>query len=132
LNTSVALSVIAEVARIGNETVHQLAKPRKGSPSREFLERLAAATVEALDACCRPLGLMQAPAKEFFARTRQRRLRVRGLDAGWIEAKVHERATARAAKDFGRSDRIRDELARAGVELQDELGGGLTTWRVVI
>ncbi len=132
LNTSVALSVIGEVARIGNETAHQLAKPRKGSPPRPFLESLAAATVEALDACCRPLGLMQAAPTEFFARTRERRLRVRGLDAGWIEAKVDERATARAAKDFGCSDRIRDELARAGVELQDELGGGGTTWRVVI
>jgi cysteinyl-tRNA synthetase len=132
LNTSVALSVIAEVARIGNETAQKLAKPRKGSPAREFLEGLAAATVEALDACCRPLGLMQATAEEFFARTRERRLRVRGLDAGWIAAKVDERSTARAAKDFGRSDGIRDELARAGVELQDELGGGVTTWRVVI
>jgi cysteinyl-tRNA synthetase len=141
LNTSVALSVIAEVARVGNEITQQLGHPRKGPQPREPVDRassiaeqqqLAAATVEALDACCRPLGLMQASAEEFFARTRERRLKLRGLDARWIEDKVHERTAARAARDFERSDGIRAELARAGVELKDLVGSGTTTWRIVI
>jgi len=50
-------------------------------------------------------------------------LRVRPKDAmieeGAIEARLAERKEARAAKDFATSDRIRDELAAAGVEVMD-------------
>lgn len=50
-------------------------------------------------------------------------LRVRpssaSIDADVIEAKLIERKEARAAKDFARSDAIRDELAVAGVEVMD-------------
>jgi cysteinyl-tRNA synthetase len=50
-------------------------------------------------------------------------LRVRpataSIDPYAIEAKLIERKQARAAKDFARSDAIRDELAAAGVEVMD-------------
>ena len=50
-------------------------------------------------------------------------LRIRPADASLaaddIEARLAERKTARAAKDFMTSDRIRDELAAAGVEVMD-------------
>ena len=36
-----------------------------------------------------------------------------------IEARLAERKEARAAKDFARSDALRDELAAAGVEVMD-------------
>ena len=67
------------------------------------------------------MGLMQAPADEFFARTQARRLKLRGLDAAAIEAKVKERGPARAAKDFARADAIRAELTAMGVEVQDDV-----------
>ena len=44
-----------------------------------------------------------------------------------IDALVEERRAAREARDFERGDRIRDELARAGVVLED--AGGRTRWR---
>ena len=44
-----------------------------------------------------------------------------------IEALIAERRAARERKDFARADAIRDELAAAGVALED--GGGRTTWR---
>ena len=50
-----------------------------------------------------------------------------GLSDDAIEALVEERIQARAAKDFATSDRIRDELAEAGVILED--GAGNTAWR---
>lgn len=50
-------------------------------------------------------------------------LRVRpadtGIDEAEIAARLAERREARAAKDFPRSDAIRDELAAAGVEVMD-------------
>ncbi|MEH3037815.1 MAG: cysteine--tRNA ligase [Sphingomonas adhaesiva] len=41
------------------------------------------------------------------------------IDADTIEARLVERREARAAKDFPRSDAIRDALAAAGVEVMD-------------
>jgi cysteinyl-tRNA synthetase len=45
-----------------------------------------------------------------------------------IERLIVERAAARKAKNFKESDRIRDELAAAGVVLEDQ-PGGVTLWR---
>ncbi len=54
---------------------------------------------------------------------RREDLRVRpasaAIGADAIAARLAERQEARAAKDFGRSDAIRDELAAAGVEVMD-------------
>ena len=50
-----------------------------------------------------------------------------GPSADRIDALIVERQAARAAKDFARSDQIRDELAALGVVLED--AGGKTTWR---
>ncbi len=52
---------------------------------------------------------------------------VGGLDAAKIEALIAERLAARKAKDFARSDQIRDELKAQGVILEDGAGG--TSWR---
>jgi cysteinyl-tRNA synthetase len=41
------------------------------------------------------------------------------LDEGTIEARLDQRKEARAAKDFARSDAIRDELVAGGIEVMD-------------
>ncbi|WP_235512698.1 cysteine--tRNA ligase [Sphingomonas sp. Leaf17] len=41
------------------------------------------------------------------------------IDEAAIEARLAERRDARADKDFARSDRLRDELAAAGIEVMD-------------
>ena len=41
------------------------------------------------------------------------------IDEPTIEARLADRKDARAAKDFARSDAIRDELTAAGVEVMD-------------
>lgn len=50
-----------------------------------------------------------------------------GLSDALIEQKIAERTAARQRKDFAESDRLRDELAGAGVVLEDK--AGQTTWR---
>ncbi len=50
-----------------------------------------------------------------------------GVDSEEIEKLIAEREAARAAKDFGRADEIRDELREKGIELEDSERG--TSWR---
>jgi cysteinyl-tRNA synthetase len=51
-----------------------------------------------------------------------------GLPDAQIDALIAARLAARKAKNWPESDRIRDELAAAGVILEDK-PGGTTTWR---
>ena len=96
LNTPIALTVLEEVAA--------LKKVDAG-------EKLAA--IAAMDAV---LGL------DLLGITREQ-LRVRPKSAtiteAEIEATLAQRKEARAAKDFARSDTLRDELAAQGVEVMD-------------
>ena len=48
------------------------------------------------------------------------------VDPAWVAKIVAERAAARAGKNWKESDRLRDELARLGVVLNDSKDG--TTW----
>jgi cysteinyl-tRNA synthetase len=45
-----------------------------------------------------------------------------------IDRRIAERLAARKAKNWAESDRIRDELAKAGIILEDK-PGGTTSWR---
>jgi cysteinyl-tRNA synthetase len=130
LNTPLALGVIAELAKAGNEIVMQVPKLRNDPAKHEAVRGLAAKAVRAIDAACRPLGLMQASSEEYWARTRARRLRVRGLQEATIARKVEERAAARKAKDFARADAIRKELDEMGVDVFD--AGDASTWKIRI
>jgi cysteinyl-tRNA synthetase len=132
LNTSVALSVLAELAPAANEIALQVTRAKKDPEAAAKARALAAAAVEAIDACCRPLGLLQTPAPEFFARTRARRLALRGIDAATVESKVRDRSAARTAKDFAKADALRAELTEMGIEIQDVPGADRTTWRVLV
>ncbi len=132
MNTSVALSAIADLAHAGNEVALQVTRLRKDPKAVAAARSLAAAAVQALDACCRPLGLMQTSAEVFHARSQARRMMLRGLDAAVVEAKIAERVAARAAKDFAKADAIRAELSAMGVEVQDLVTTGKTVWKVLV
>ncbi len=130
LNTPVALSVLAELGKAANEIAMQAPKMKKDPAKYDAARKLAAAAVQALDTACAPLGLMQAPSDAYWKRTKERRLRLRGLDATTIDAKVAERSDARKAKDFAKADAIRKELASVGVEIFD--AGDTTSWKIAL
>ena len=70
------------------------------------------------------LGLLQHDSEDWF---RWAPAGAAEIDEAEIEAMIEKRTQARTDKNFAESDRIRDELAEAGVVLEDGPGG--TTWR---
>jgi len=48
------------------------------------------------------------------------------VDEAWVLEKIRERDAARAARDWKRADRIREDLSQAGIELRDSAEG--TRW----
>jgi cysteinyl-tRNA synthetase len=128
LNTPVALAALGEIAKQANELCDLAHKRRKDAALRGAAAVLAERVQTGLLELANVLGLLQASPGEYFARTRARRLRLRGLEPAAIEALVAERDEARVGKDFARSDRIRAELAEKGVLLADGPQG--TTWTV--
>ncbi|MCF8177217.1 MAG: cysteine--tRNA ligase [Sulfuritalea sp.] len=68
------------------------------------------------------LGLLQRDPQSFLQAAPDG-----GLSNEEIEAKVGARSTAKQAKNFAESDRIRDELKAVGIVLEDGPQG--TTWR---
>ena len=130
LNTSQALSVIAELGKACNEIVMQFPKLKKDPAKAEAVRGLAAKAIASLDAACAPLGIMQAPSDVFWSRTKRRRLHIRDLDAASIDAKVKERVDARKAKDFAKADALRKELTQMGIEVMD--AGDASTWKITL
>jgi len=69
------------------------------------------------------LGILQVPSEQWF-----RGRSAGGLSDTEIESRIAAREAARKAKNWAESDRIRHEMAQAGVILEDK-PGGTTTWR---
>ncbi len=130
LNTPQALAALADLAKAANEIVVQIGKLKGQKPAQDEARKLAAAAVHSLDGCVAVLGLMQADRDAYFARTKAKRLKIKGLDASDVDAKVRARAEARDAKDWKRADELRAELTAMGIELLDGTGG--SSWRVTI
>jgi cysteinyl-tRNA synthetase len=68
------------------------------------------------------MGLLQSDPEEWFSGDAEG-----GLSAEDIEALIDKRNAARKDKDFATADSVRDELAAAGIKIEDGPEG--TTWR---
>jgi cysteinyl-tRNA synthetase len=111
-NTPEALAVLQGAARELNQA------KAAGDAAR------AAAAAATLRSMGEVLGILQQDADDYL----QRGAGMSALMDAQIEALLEARRGARAAKNFAESDRIRDQLAAAGIVLEDK-PGGVTEWR---
>jgi cysteinyl-tRNA synthetase len=112
-NTPRALALIFDEVRALNKLLDE--KTTKGIGAR----------YAALRAMCDGLGLLQ---EGYLERKKQRWLKKGALAESQIETAIAQRNDARRAKNWPEADRLRDELNRHGVSIEDTPEG--TIWKV--
>jgi cysteinyl-tRNA synthetase len=111
-NTPQALAALFDLARLLYTERDRVAQGTAGAGG-------FATGVEELVTLARVLGLLEVPGRE------------RAIDLALqtrIESLVAQRGEARRQRDFAEADRVREELHRMGVTLEDTPGG--TTWKM--
>ena len=122
-NFAGGLGVLSELFATMNELTDK--PPVKDKP---MVGRTLVALREIVRRVSVALGLFEDKPAEWLSRRRDRLVQQRGIDRQKVEALIEERKAARAAKDFKRSDAIRDEAKAMGVEIMDTPQG--TDWKV--
>ena len=132
LNTSVALSVIADVAHAGNEAALQVTRVKKdvkagGGHAICWPRRRSRRSRRA--AC--PWASCRSPGCSSRGR---RRVAPRRAASTRASSRRRSPSASRRARreDFARVDAIRGELSAMGVDVQDSPATGKTSWRVQV
>jgi cysteinyl-tRNA synthetase len=121
-NTAAVLGILADAFTAANALADK--KGKKAPQDRAALARFARdARVVGGE-----LGILQRHPAQALLALRDRAAGRRGIDQALVATRIAERAEARRAKDFARSDAIRAELQQLGVALMDGPEG--TTWKV--
>jgi len=121
-NTAQVLGNIFDLVRSVNRALAESGKISKS------LKGILAQARRALDEAGEVLGIFRTPADVYLERARERKIAEMGISRDEIEALIEERAAARKARDFARSDEIRDSLLARNIVLLDSPQG--TTWRI--
>ena len=120
-NTALAIAHIFDLVRAINRVV-------AAKSVDDQLVALLEKAGEEIAVIARVLGVLDSEPAEFLSRMKARKSSELAIDAAEIDRMVAERSAARQARDFKKSDEIRDRLNAMGIELLDSAAG--TEWRV--
>lgn len=121
-NAPEAIVVLVDAVRFVEECL------RRKKTSDEHRVQSATEVWEAMRPWAEVLGLFQQAPDEFFTRIRSQFLEAEELTEEWIQERIDERKSARDAKDYAKSDELRDALLEHGIELRD--AADATHWMV--
>ena len=121
-NTPEVMARLFEVTRVFN----QLA--RKPGPIKEESKALCEIYYHWMRAKGQPMALFQEDPVNYLRSIDDLLLKEKGLDRDQIDALVKERHQARLAKDYAKSDQLRDQINGLGIQLRDSVDG--TEWEV--
>jgi cysteinyl-tRNA synthetase len=122
-NTAQAQGVLFDTTKVFNKVRRMLPSPPAASDIK-LLRKTAATFRELADI----MGLLRENPASYLAGKRADMLSGLDIDEITINNMIAERYAARAAKDWVRSDEIRDTLLKNNIELKDSAEG--TTWTV--
>lgn len=114
LNTAAALGHLFGMVRLAGRVLDDKAL-RKAESGRDLLARIRAEVAKWSPV----LGVFGLEPEAFLSQLKDCRAARAGIDASRVEELLEARLEARRAKDFARSDAIRDELAALQVEVKD-------------
>ncbi|OGR16083.1 MAG: cysteine--tRNA ligase [Desulfobacterales bacterium GWB2_56_26] len=122
-NTAQAQGIFFDTVK----TINRICRALPAVPSAsdvEFLKKCANNLRKLADI----MGILREDAESFLAAGKNKMISEGGLDVNAIEALIAERNQCRSAKNWARSDEIRDLLLAQNIELKDGPNG--TTWSV--
>jgi len=113
LNISKALAVVDEFVKEANETLDK-------NPKEKALKQKILSNIEFISEL---LGIGGSDAYEYFQAGIDEEMKAK------INALIEKRSNAKKEKDFETADKIRDELTKMGIQIQDTPNG--TVWEKV-
>ena len=126
LNTPLAIAELHRLLKVARDNTYELAE-RMAKPGA-LMDATTFAPGQQLWASLKLLGIdMQNYDPDW--RQKQASMRLSADQFATIDSLVNARNAARKAKNFKEADRIRDELAAMGIELEDRKDG-TTGWKV--
>ena len=120
-NTALAMAHLFDLARAINRFAGHKKAKKRGGP-------VVAPALQAFGLADTALGLMGRDSASFQEEVKIKRLAALGIERADIEDLLEQRSAARAGKDWGRADEIRDELLARSIVVMDGAEG--VTWRV--
>ena len=113
-NTALAISYLFALSKDINIYYNEVVNKKAAFDAAGFAQAMAV-----YEEMAEIIGIFEAPVEETPAAD--------GLSAEAIDALLAERETARATKNWGRADEIRDELKEQGIVIEDSSTG--TRWK---
>ncbi|SKA72723.1 cysteine--tRNA ligase [Desulfobaculum bizertense] len=118
INTAAALGHVFGLIRLMGRVAEN-----KSWKKSEGAQKLWTKGLELLSSWGEVLGVFQQDSADFLAELKATRVKRQDIDLSKVEELLAQRLEARKAKDFERSDAVRDELAALGIAVKDSPAG---------